>query len=117
VASAASNSRKSSDPKIGSGSDGPNYENTTPGSRRDPTELVTVLREPITVSASTSSVPDRGSDSEGETTSYENMNMDYISRLTGEGYSQELVIRALGITRNDIEMARDILHEFATRAS
>jgi len=79
-----------------------------------------VVREPIQVSASTSSVPERssgGSDSDGEATSYENLNMDYISRLTGEGYSQELVIRTLGITRNDIDMARDILHEFATRAS
>ncbi|CAG7821938.1 unnamed protein product [Allacma fusca] len=52
-----------------------------------------------------------------ESTSYENLNMDYISRLTGEGFSQELVIRALGITRNDIDMARDILHEFGTRTT
>lgn len=46
--------------------------------------------------------------------SYENVNMDYISRLIGEGYAQELVVRALGITRNDIDMARDILHEFVS---
>lgn len=52
-----------------------------------------------------------------ETTSYENINMDHIARLTGEGFSQDLVIRALGISRNDVEMARDILNEFGTRAS
>lgn len=31
------------------------------------------------------------------------------------GYSQEAVIRALGITRNDLNMASDILNEFATK--
>ncbi|XP_021928155.1 E3 ubiquitin-protein ligase CBL-B-B isoform X2 [Zootermopsis nevadensis] len=46
---------------------------------------------------------------------YENLNMDYIAKLTSEGYAQDAVIRALGITRNDIEMAWDILHEFATK--
>jgi len=50
----------------------------------------------------------------GEPTPYENLNMDHISRLTAEGFAQDLVIRALGITRNDVEMARDILTEFAT---
>nr|CAD7203012.1 unnamed protein product [Timema douglasi] len=52
----------------------------------------------------------------GETSvAYENLNMDYIMQLTSEGYAQDAVIRALGITRNDIEMAWDILHEFATK--
>lgn len=41
--------------------------------------------------------------------------MDYIAELTSEGYTHETVIRALGITRNDIQMARDILHEFAKK--
>ncbi|XP_040563654.1 E3 ubiquitin-protein ligase CBL isoform X2 [Lepeophtheirus salmonis] len=45
--------------------------------------------------------------------SYENINMDYISQLCIEGFPQNLVIRALGITRNDLSMARDILKEFA----
>ena len=45
--------------------------------------------------------------------SYEKLNMDYISQLCNEGYSQSRVIRALGITRNDLTMARDILQEFA----
>ncbi|KAL1123890.1 hypothetical protein AAG570_001660 [Ranatra chinensis] len=48
---------------------------------------------------------------------YENINMDYIAKLTSEGYAQEAVIRALGITRNDIAMACDILHEFGTKQS
>ena len=39
--------------------------------------------------------------------------MDYIAQLCGEGYTQSRVIRALGITRNDLTMARDILQEFA----
>lgn len=46
---------------------------------------------------------------------YENLNMDYIAQLTSEGYTHDAVIRALGITRNDVKMACDILHEFATK--
>lgn len=52
-----------------------------------------------------------------ENVPYENLNMDYIAQLTSEGYTHDAVIRALGITRNDIEMACDILHEFATKKS
>lgn len=47
--------------------------------------------------------------------SYENLNMDYIKKLVNEGYSKDAVIRALGITRNNIDMACDILHEFGTK--
>lgn len=47
--------------------------------------------------------------------SYENLNMDYIKKLVSEGYSRDAVIRALGITRNNIDMACDILHEFGTK--
>lgn len=47
--------------------------------------------------------------------SYENLNMDYIKKLVNEGYSKDSVIRALGITRNNIDMACDILHEFGTK--
>lgn len=46
---------------------------------------------------------------------YENINLEYISRLMKEGYSKENVIAALGISRNNIEMACDILHEFAAK--
>lgn len=47
--------------------------------------------------------------------SYENLNMDYIKKLVSEGYSKDSVIKALGITRNNIDMACDILHEFGTK--
>lgn len=48
---------------------------------------------------------------------YENINLEYISRLMNEGYSKENVITALGISRNNIEMACDILHEFVSKNS
>uniref|UniRef100_A0A7R9RGK5 E3 ubiquitin-protein ligase CBL n=1 Tax=Argulus foliaceus TaxID=509924 RepID=A0A7R9RGK5_9CRUS len=51
----------------------------------------------------------------GKEMPYENLNMDHITLLTSEGYSRDIVIRALGITRNDLNMARDILHEFANK--
>lgn len=51
----------------------------------------------------------------GDNVSYENINLDYIAHLVGEGYPKEIVVRALGITRNDLEMACDILHEFGTK--
>ncbi|XP_026675854.1 E3 ubiquitin-protein ligase CBL-B [Diaphorina citri] len=46
---------------------------------------------------------------------YENINMDHIARLTSEGFPQDAVIRALGITKNDMSMAWDILHEFSSK--
>ncbi|XP_015833074.1 E3 ubiquitin-protein ligase CBL [Tribolium castaneum] len=49
------------------------------------------------------------------TVSYENLNMDYIKKLVSEGYSKDAVIKALGITRNNVDMACDILHEFGTK--
>lgn len=48
---------------------------------------------------------------------YENVNVEHITRLTALGFAQDAVIRALGITRNDLKMACDILHEFATKSS
>lgn len=48
---------------------------------------------------------------------YENINLEYIARLMNEGYSKENVITALGISRNNIEMACDILHEFVSKSS
>lgn len=47
---------------------------------------------------------------------YENINLEYIARLMNEGYSKENVITALGISRNDIEMACEILHEFVSKS-
>ncbi|XP_018322784.1 E3 ubiquitin-protein ligase CBL-B [Agrilus planipennis] len=52
---------------------------------------------------------------EDSTICYENLNVDYIKKLVSEGYSQDAVIKALGITKNNIDMACDILHEFATK--
>lgn len=49
------------------------------------------------------------------TVAYENLNMDYIKKLVSEGYSKDAVIKALGITRNNVDMACDILHEFGTK--
>lgn len=60
-------------------------------------------------------MPTSNDDKENHRVSYENLHMDYIAELTAEGYSQDAVIRALGITRNDITMARDVLHEFASK--
>lgn len=54
-------------------------------------------------------------DNSGSNVPYENINFEYINRLVSEGYPKDSVVRALGITRNDIEMACDILHEFATK--
>lgn len=48
---------------------------------------------------------------------YENINLEYIARLVSEGYSKESAITALGISRNNIEMACDILHEFVSKSS
>lgn len=45
---------------------------------------------------------------------YENINLEYINRLMNEGYSRENVVAALGISRNNFEMACDILHEFVS---
>lgn len=46
--------------------------------------------------------------------SYENINLEYINRLMKEGYSKENVMAALCISRNNYEMACDILHEFVS---
>ncbi|XP_015190122.1 PREDICTED: E3 ubiquitin-protein ligase CBL-B isoform X2 [Polistes dominula] len=57
-----------------------------------------------------------GPTSKPEAAAYENVNIEHITRLTSLGFAQDAVIRALGITRNDFEMACDILHEFATKS-
>lgn len=48
---------------------------------------------------------------------YENIEIDYINQLTQEGYQKETVVKALSISRNDIELAREILREFASRTT
>jgi len=61
--------------------------------------------------------PGGGPITKPESAAYENVNVEHITRLTALGFAQDAVIRALGITRNDLEMACDILHEFATKSS
>ena len=46
---------------------------------------------------------------------YENIQTVYIEMLTKEGYSQQAVIRALEIAKNDLEVAKQILEEFALK--
>lgn len=53
-----------------------------------------------------------GSNNNSNNVSYENINLEYINRLMNEGYSKENVVAALGISRNNFEMACDILHQF-----
>lgn len=48
---------------------------------------------------------------------YENINLEYITRLMNEGYSKESVIAALGVSRNDVDMAIDILHQFVPKSA
>ncbi|KAL5275360.1 CBLB family protein [Megaselia abdita] len=49
------------------------------------------------------------------TMSYENINYEYITRLMSKGYSKENAIQALGISRNNFDIACDILHEFFSK--
>jgi hypothetical protein len=53
-----------------------------------------------------------GANNPNTSVSYENINLEYINRLMNEGYSKENVVAALGISRNNFEMACDILHQF-----
>lgn len=73
------------------------------GTRRDGQQQP-LLYENITLNNKDCNVP------------YENINLEYIARLMKEGYSKENVITALGISRNNIEMACDILHEFVSKS-
>lgn len=47
--------------------------------------------------------------------SYENINYEYVTRLMSKGYSKENAIQALGISRNNFDIACDILHEFFSK--
>ena len=61
---------------------------------------------------------DSGNETENDAkTPYENLHMDYLALLIQEGFAKEAVVRALVITRNDINMARDILREFVSKKS
>jgi E3 ubiquitin-protein ligase CBL len=59
-----------------------------------------------------SNITNSANSSSSNNVSYENINLEYINRLMHEGYSKENVMAALSISRNNFEMACDILHEF-----
>lgn len=84
----------------------PNNSNSNSGnsSSTNTDGLTPLLYENITINNKDCNVP------------YENINLEYIARLMNEGYSKENVITALGISRNNIEMACDILHEFVSKS-
>ena len=46
---------------------------------------------------------------------YENLHLGYIKLLCSEGFKPEAVTRALAISKNDLSVARNILHEFVNR--
>ena len=48
--------------------------------------------------------------------SYENINVDQINYLCNEGFAKAAVIRALLISRNNINLARDILQVLTRRS-
>lgn len=96
------------------------YENTIviPGTRQHVVRNINLEANTARLSALMRSRDDSGgSVTKSESAAYENVNVEHISRLTALGFAQDAVIRALGITRNDLEMACDILHEFATKSS
>ena len=39
----------------------------------------------------------------------------YVSELIKEGFDREVVVRALAITQNNLDMAKNILREFVPR--
>ncbi|XP_076549076.1 E3 ubiquitin-protein ligase CBL isoform X1 [Osmia lignaria lignaria] len=96
------------------------YENTIviPGTRQHVVRNINLEANTARLSALMRGKDDpTGGSAKPETAAYENVNVEHISKLTALGFAQDAVIRALGITRNDLEMACDILHEFATKSS
>ncbi|OAD59070.1 E3 ubiquitin-protein ligase CBL-B [Eufriesea mexicana] len=95
------------------------YENTIviPGTRQHVVRNINLEANTARLSALMRGKDDPTGSSKPESAAYENVNVEHISKLTALGFAQDTVIRALGITRNDLEMACDILHEFATKSS
>lgn len=92
---------------------------TSPTSNQSETELSNISEEPsyenINIDLPPKNKVNPLTSKDSCSVSYENLNMDYIKKLVSEGYSKDSVIKALGITRNNIDMACDILHEFGTK--
>ncbi|XP_017888186.1 E3 ubiquitin-protein ligase CBL [Ceratina calcarata] len=95
------------------------YENTIviPGTRQHVVRNINLEANTARLSALMRGKDDPAGPTKPEFAAYENVNVEHISKLTAQGFAQDAVIRALGITRNDLEMACDILHEFATKSS
>ncbi|KOC68155.1 hypothetical protein WH47_03313 [Habropoda laboriosa] len=95
------------------------YENTIviPGTRQHVVRNISLEANTARLSALMRGKEDPSGPAKPESAAYENVNVEHISKLTALGFAQDAVIRALGITRNDLEMACDILHEFATKSS
>ncbi|XP_066584731.1 E3 ubiquitin-protein ligase CBL-B [Prorops nasuta] len=96
------------------------YENTIviPGTRQHVVKNINLESNRARLTALMRGTEDGAAHSaKSEGAAYENVNVEHIAKLTALGFAQDAVIRALGITRNDLEMARDILHEFATKFS
>lgn len=95
------------------------YENTIviPGTRQHVVRNINLEANTARLSALMRGKDNPTGSSKPESAAYENVNVEHISKLTALGFAQDAVIRALGITRNNLEMACDILHEFATKSS
>ncbi|XP_076177402.1 E3 ubiquitin-protein ligase CBL isoform X1 [Ptiloglossa arizonensis] len=95
------------------------YENTIviPGTRQHVVRNINLEANTARLSALMRGKDDPTGSAKPETAAYENVNVEHITKLTALGFAQDAVIRALGITRNNLEMACDILHEFATKSS
>ncbi|XP_076298835.1 E3 ubiquitin-protein ligase CBL isoform X2 [Lasioglossum baleicum] len=95
------------------------YENTIviPGTRQHVVRNINLEANTARLSALMRGKDDPTGSAKPESAAYENVNVEHISKLTALGFAQDAVIRALVITRNDLEMACDILHEFATKSS
>lgn len=95
------------------------YENTTtiPGTNKHVVKNINLEANRAKFTALMRSREEPGgSTHKTEAAAYENVNVEHIARLTALGFAQDAVIRALGITRNDLDMAYDILNEFATKS-
>ncbi|XP_011308467.1 E3 ubiquitin-protein ligase CBL-B isoform X2 [Fopius arisanus] len=96
------------------------YENTTtiPGTNKHVVKNINLEANRAKFTALMRSREEPGGSAhKTEAAAYENVNVEHIARLTALGFAQDAVIRALGITRNDLDMAYDILNEFATKSS
>lgn len=95
------------------------YENTIviPGTRQHVVRNINLEANTARLSALMRGKDDPTGSAKPESAAYENVNVEHISKLTALGFAQDAVIRVLVITRNDLEMACDILHEFATKSS